>query len=88
MKTKHSSARGLLAKNIRLHRNQLGISQEKLAELCGLHRTYIGAVERAERNVSADNMEKIARALGVPLPELLSDQKTNETQHHVQFAGR
>lgn len=74
MKPKHSSARGLLAKNIRLHRYRLGISQEKLAELCGLHRTYIGAVEQTERNVSADNMEKIARALGVPLPELLSDQ--------------
>lgn len=83
MKTNHSSARGLLAKNIRLHRNQLGISQEKLAELCGLHRTYIGAVERAERNVSADNMEKIARALGVPLPELLSDQNSQSVMNHA-----
>lgn len=83
MKPKHSSARGLLAKNIRLHRNLLGISREKLAELCGLHRTYIGAVERAERNVSADNIEKIARALGVPLPELLSDRNSRNAIDHV-----
>lgn len=83
MKPKHSSARGLLAKIIRLYRYRLGISQEKLAELCGLHRTYIGAVERAERNVSADSMEKIARALGLPLPELLPDRNSPNVIDHV-----
>ena len=49
-----------------------GISQEFLAELAGLHRTYIGAVERAERNVSIDNIEKIAIALETDVSNLLS----------------
>ncbi|WP_198265692.1 helix-turn-helix domain-containing protein [sulfur-oxidizing endosymbiont of Gigantopelta aegis] len=56
-------------KNIRLEQ---GISQEKLAESSGLHRTYIGSVERCERNIAIDNMEKIAIALSVSLTELLS----------------
>lgn len=65
--------RQLLAKNIRLYRNRLGISQEQLAELCSLHRTYIGAVERAERNISADNIEKIAHAIGVSPSRILAE---------------
>lgn len=65
--------RQLLARNIRLYRNHLGISQEQLAELCKLHRTYIGAVERAERNISADNIEKIARAIGVSPSRILAE---------------
>ena len=51
--------------NIRHYRNALNISQEKLAEMAGLHRTYIGAVERGEKNISANNIAKIARELGV-----------------------
>lgn len=47
------------------------LSQEELAERCTLHRTYVGSVERGERNVSIDNMERIARALGVELFEML-----------------
>ena len=64
--------RTILARNIRLRRSALGISQEALADLCGLHRTYVGAVERCERNISIDNIEKLAAALGVSAPELLS----------------
>lgn len=59
------------AKNVRKFRAVRGLSQEQLADLCGLHRTYLGSVERAERNVSIDNMERIALALKVDLPELL-----------------
>jgi transcriptional regulator with XRE-family HTH domain len=57
---------------MRRHRRALGLSQEALAEMTGLHRTYIGSVERGERNVCVDNMQLIAEALGVELVALLS----------------
>lgn len=66
--------RTVLARSIRLRRAALGISQEALANLCGLHRTYVGAVERAERNVSIDNIQKLASALEVSAPALLSGE--------------
>lgn len=49
-----------------------GLSQEKLAEIAELHRTYIGSAERGERNVSLLNMNKIAKALGEKVSELIS----------------
>lgn len=55
--------REVFARNVRAHRKERGLSQEALADACGLHRTYIGSIERAERNVSVDNIEKIAAAL-------------------------
>ena len=51
---------------IRALRKKKGISQESLAELCKLHRTYVGAIERGERNVSLLNIVALARALDVP----------------------
>ena len=60
----------IFGRNVRAHREKLKISQEKLAELCELHRTYIGAIERGERNVSLENIQKIARALGVRISVL------------------
>ena len=56
---------------IRHKRVQLGISQEELAGLCGLHRTYIGSVERGERNISIDNMIKVSVALECQLSEII-----------------
>lgn len=47
-----------------------GLSQEALAEKAGLHRTYIGMIERAEKNITLANIEKIARALGVPVRDM------------------
>lgn len=66
------SARECFARNMRLRRLELDLSQEKLAEVCGLHRTYIGSVERGERNVSIDNMERIAAALRSDISNLLT----------------
>jgi len=56
--------------NIRLHRARLGLSQEDFAERCGLHRTYIGSIERGERNVALVNIVRIANALDVSIATL------------------
>lgn len=60
-----------MAYNLRLLRTQRNISQEELAGLAGLHRTFVGSVERGERNVSIDNIEKLAKALKVSVVDLL-----------------
>ena len=70
---KNVSARNRLASNMRSLRAGLGMSQEALADLGGLHRTYVGSVERSERNVSLDNIEKLAQALNVDITDLLAD---------------
>jgi transcriptional regulator with XRE-family HTH domain len=70
---KVTKARRLLARNMRARREQLGVSQEKLAELSQLHRTYISSVERCQRNIGIDGIERIAKALGLALEELLAD---------------
>ncbi|MDD5272274.1 MAG: helix-turn-helix transcriptional regulator [Methylovulum sp.] len=57
---------------VRELRKQKGLSQESLALICDLDRTYIGSVERGERNVSLLNIHKIAVALGVPAKELFN----------------
>ena len=62
----------LLADNIRAFRTTKNISQEELADMCGLHRTYIGSVERGERNVTLSTLEVLAKALGVSVPNLLT----------------
>ena len=59
------------AVNVKRYRGEKSISQEKLAELAGLHRTYISAVERERRNISIDNIEKIAEALDIEAYKLL-----------------
>jgi len=64
-------AREVFARNVRRIRGERKLSQEALADLAELHRTYVGSIERSERNVSIDNMERIARALGVPLQVLV-----------------
>ena len=60
----------MVGDNIRAYREREDISQEKLAELAGLHRTYIGQVERAEKNITVRNLYRIGKALKIP-PHLL-----------------
>jgi transcriptional regulator with XRE-family HTH domain len=67
----HYSARLTFSQNVRKARLEKGLSQEDLAEIADLHRNYIGGVERGERNISIDNMEKLAAALGASIPALL-----------------
>jgi transcriptional regulator with XRE-family HTH domain len=70
-KKKSLHARMCLASNLRRLRAERDLSQDALADLAGLHRTYVGSVERGERNISIDNIEKLAIALGVKPSELL-----------------
>lgn len=65
------SARTNFCKNLKKVRLIKGFSQESLADECGLHRTYVSSVERGERNITVDNMEKLAIALGVDIRDLL-----------------
>ena len=58
--------RETFAKNLRAYRKKAGLSQEKLGQLCGLHRTYIGGIEQKRRNASLKNVGKIANALNIP----------------------
>lgn len=57
--------KALLGENIKKHRIESSLSQEELADLCSLHRTYIGSVERGERNISLENIVSISKALGI-----------------------
>lgn len=70
------SLRAVLAENIKAFRREKGFSQEELAELCGLHRTYIGSVERQERNVTLSTLEVLASTFGVTVSELLTKQES------------
>ncbi len=60
-----------IGRQIRKYRTQLGLSQERLAEVAGCHPTYIGQIERGEKNVSLENIVKISSALNVPLSKLV-----------------
>lgn len=69
--------------NVRKYRKKLGISQENFAEKCGLHRTYISAVECYRRSISLENIQRIADALGIESYRLLksdSDIKSTEEE--------
>lgn len=59
-------------KKVREERLKLGLSQEALAEKAGVHRTYIGMIERAEKNITLENIEKITNALGIKIEAMFS----------------
>jgi transcriptional regulator with XRE-family HTH domain len=62
-----------VASKIRSKRQKIGLSQESLADECGLHRTYIGAIERGERNITINTLAKIADALGCSIGDLIGE---------------
>lgn len=62
----------VLSENLRAFRRAQQLSQEELAGICGLHRTYVGSVERGERNVTLSTLEAFAQVLGVSVSSLLT----------------
>ena len=66
-----SSLRRTFADNVRARRKELGLSQEELADRAQVHRTFIGHVERAETNISIDNIDRISAALEIAASDLL-----------------
>jgi transcriptional regulator with XRE-family HTH domain len=68
---KISNLQNLIAINVKKTRLTKGLSQEEFADLCGYHRTYIGSIERAERNITVSTLEALAEALSVEPSDLL-----------------
>ncbi len=79
-----SAARQLLARRLRVLRTARGWSQEVLAQLSCLHRTYINSVERARRNIGIDNLEKLAQAFGMTVGDLCATGHNN----HFDFTSQ
>lgn len=66
-----------VGRNLRAHRHKLGLSQEAFADLVGVHRTYMGGLERGERNITLKGLERTAEAAGLaPLQLLGCDDQT------------
>ena len=61
----------ILAENVKKERKKLGFSQDKFADICNLHRTYIGAIERAERNITLSTLEALSIGLKISADKLL-----------------
>lgn len=78
-----SDIKNIIGKRIRSYRTQLGYSQEKLAELSGCHPTYIGQIERGEKNATIESIDKIASSMNISLSKLfekldnISDDENN-----------
>ena len=64
-----------VGRNLRAYREERGLSQEAFAEVVGVHRTYMGAVERGERNLTLRSVERIAERIGVEAVQLLNDEE-------------
>lgn len=74
--------RQIFARNLRRYRRIHDISQEQLALGAGMSRSYVSGVEREERNVSIDNMGRMAEVLGVPLKDLLDPALFEQVEKH------
>ena len=64
--------------NLRKYRKALGVSQEAFAEICGLHRTYISDIERFQRSISLDNIQKIADGLNIETYKLFMEDANKD----------
>ena len=64
--------------NVKHYRQALGLSQEAFAEKCGLHRTYISAIECHRRSIALENVQRIADSLGVDTYKLFMEDRSNE----------
>jgi transcriptional regulator with XRE-family HTH domain len=77
---KGGGLQGVIADNVRRRRLARGVSQEALADICGYHRTYVGGIERGQRNITIATLEALAGALGVdPIALLVSGE--DSTKH-------
>lgn len=74
-----SNVAKIIGQRIRNNRTNLKLSQEKLAELSGCHPTYIGQIERGEKNATVESIEKIATALEIPLSKLFEKLGGNKS---------
>ena len=74
LRTPSRKLKQILANNIRSIRYKKKLSQEELAAMCNLHRTYLGSVERGERNVTLSTLEALSSAFGVSVPDLLKER--------------
>jgi transcriptional regulator with XRE-family HTH domain len=68
----------LIGERLRTYRKERGLSQEELADLSGLHFTYVGKLERAEKNATIESLDKVTKALGITLEDLF---------RHIQPVG-
>ena len=80
--------KSFIGKRIRLMRNRAGYSQESFAKVCGLDRTYIAGVELGRRNISIENLNKIAEALNLTLAELCDDSVPETGLYFLKCEGR
>ncbi len=77
----------IVGERVRHYRNRIGLSQDELAEKAGLHFTYIGQVERGEKNATLESIAKIARALQVPLEVLFENIITGSADNKIAAEG-
>ena len=70
----------VFASNVKFYRQKIGLSQESIAEKCGMHRTYISAIECCRRSISLENIQRIADALEIDTYKLFWEDKNYGTQ--------
>lgn len=73
----------IFSHNLKKYRKELGVSQETFADMAGLHRTYISAVECGKRSIALDNVQKIANALGIETYRLFLEDTDKQNQKGV-----